>query len=210
MIVDLFELLAKRPIVHPSTLKSASFRSAPFQEGELILEVTGYPWWIGAEFHETGTVRLAFTGLTDGNAFLPIFFDEDETEFLEDLSIAATAALSWMPSELSSIYCSQPIPEPLRIYGLVQKYLMESGSRRAFEDILNGGFPLHKFLEHASSDAFLLTTAPEDLTSLVATELDRQGVAFTTQTCRTHPQARWYVSFGHTWFFCETATAAWE
>jgi len=202
--IDLFELLSKREIVHPTTLSSATFR-----EGSIRLEISGYPWWIGGAWTDRGLLTLTFKGVSGGQTNITaLLAGEDEDEFLE-LEIVPTASLHWASPERFSIYCSQPIPEPLKIHALVERYIAETGARRELGEILNGAHDLSRFLSFSSSPPFLLATGPEQLHDVLTAELERQAVAHTTHGGKGRAEARWFVALPDAWFFCEEAIAEW-
>jgi len=206
VIIDLSDLLATQKIVHPTRLSSASFR-----DDRMCLGLKGYPWWrAGADWNEEGDAVLTFTGVSSGNAGLRTLLDTEDDEFLEDFEIVPTAQLSWAQPDQCSIYCSSAVPEPIRIYEVVERYIVDTGCRRPISDLLHGAAELSRYLTFTASPPFLLVSGPQKLSEPVIDELNRQGVVHTVHGTRGHPEALWFVSFADVWFFCDGATAEYE
>ena len=205
MIVDALELLKEREIVHPSSVVSSHIEAGEFQ-----LVISGCPWWRGEREVTEGQITFRFSGVTDGQMDLPALLGREADEALEDFAVNLTSSLDWVSSEVFGIYCSAPLPDPLKVYVAVENYLLAAGASWTPIHYLNGARRLDQFLEFTASAGYLLATVPRSIRDLVVRELEAQGVHHTVVATKRYPQGRLFVRLLGSAFFCRTAVAEFE
>lgn len=202
MIYDLFDLLNEKTFSHPSTVAAAQLA-----EDTLRLTVHGYGWWRDRPTLTNGNAVLAFTGISNGNLEIPALLDLEDDEALGDFEVARSADLDWAQPATFAVYCSQPLPEPLALYDIVERWVERSGGVKAVDDFLHGTTRLSGFLASSNTNFFMLAHGPESLRPLIANELKRQNVRHQFQQARGYQESRFLVRLAaETWFFCESAT----
>lgn len=203
MIVDLPAVLARKMFSHPSFLKEARLA-----DESLRLVVNGYSWWTDKPDYSDEPVVMLFSGISEGALDLASMLDSDDDEALGDFNVLPVEDLEWMRPGAFTLYCNQPIPEPLAIYDIVERWVAPACGVREVHDFLHGAERLATFLEYAASQIFLLATGPDSLRALLVRELERQGVQHQLMPSQSQPHGGRYLVrlAGGTWFFCESAT----
>lgn len=203
MRVELTQLLAERPIVHPTKIEAISWSQA-----ELRIKLGGYPWWLndGHRSDEVGSIHLVFRYLADGSIH-PRAFDFEDDEALEGFEVLPLGASRWALPQTWSIYCSAPVPDPLRIYVSLHDFLSRQAAFMAPEDFLNQARQIGDFLNLAASQSFLLGRGPDCIRDLICDELQRQGVAHNVVRTHAGVGAKFHVRFGTSSFLCDEAFA---
>jgi hypothetical protein len=204
MKADLIELLGQREIVHPTRIVAveASHR-------QLRVTIAGYPWWRATQREEDEQVVFSFEGVEERLLDAETLLDMEEDEALEFFSVSPLPEQGWAYSDTSyATYCSEPLPEPLRLYALVDDYLWSVGAPRSARDYLNApDGSLARFCELATSSSYLVAEAPEQLHHMILAELLRQGVAHNVIASKRPANDGLFVQMGGTSFVCRSATA---
>ena len=202
MIYSLFDLLNEKTFSHPSTVEIAQVA-----DDTLRLTVRGYGWWRDQPTLKNGNAILSFTGISSGALDIPALIDPEDDEALGNFEVTRSDDLDWVQPVTFSIYCSQPLPEPLALYDVVERWVERSGGIKAVHDFLHGSTRLSTFLTYSNTNFFMLAQGPESLRPLLANELRRQNVRHQFEPGYGRPESRYLVQLAaETWFFCESAT----
>ena len=203
MKFDLPTLLAEKTFSHPSII-----RDVRLADGGLRLTVAGYSWWAERPAYSDEPVILSFSGISSGSLDLLAVLDEEDDEALGDFEIELADRLEWARPKTFSLYCSQPLPEPLAVHAIVERWVQPAQGVRGVGDFLHGAEQLSTFLTYAASQVFLLASGPDSLCPLLVGELGRQGVRHQISSFGTdYAEGRYFVRLaGGTWFFCDSAT----
>lgn len=204
MKVNLFDLLRQREIVHPT-------RITAIEAGNRQLRVTvfGYPWWQSVISSNEGRIAFLFEGIKEGLLDADTLLDMEEDEALEVFRVSPLSNEQWATVGKSyAIYCSSPLPEPLKLYALVEDYLWNIHAPRSARDYLNvPNGSLTRFGEITKSSSFLVAKAPERLHQIISAELQRQNVRHNVLTSTRPATHNLFVEMGSASFTCERATA---
>jgi hypothetical protein len=197
-------MLRQEEIGHPT-------RIAAVEAGHKRLQITvvGYPWWQSPNSSGEKKVVFSFGGIEEGLLDVTTLLDMEYDEALEPLRISPLADEEWYTGRMSyDTYCSASLPEPLRLYALVEDYLWNINAPRSAHDYLNiPNGSIMGFCEIAKSSSFLVSTAPEHLHQIILAELSTQNVPFNV-LAHDHPKTdKLFVEIGDAHFVCETATA---
>ncbi|WP_395945836.1 hypothetical protein [Brevundimonas sp.] len=203
--VDLFDLIAARPISHPTRITSFELI------GDVAtLSVEGAAWWREGHPEIEGEILFRFQGVTCGSIDLTELVDLEWDEALEGFFVERTSNLPWAQPSTVSIFCNGAIPMPLKVYKLVQDYLLDVRALRAPSDFLNGGDRLSWFLEVTRSPVHQLATAPPVIADLIIDELNDQGVPHTVTFPRGGAVAAFLIRIGDHGFLCAQVTAEFD
>lgn len=201
MLLDLVDLLAEKRFSHPNMVTSTLLT-----DDSLRLSIHGYGWWNATPGHDDRAV-MAFHGISNGSLNPAYLLDIEDDEALESFDVTPVSALDWAAPLAFALYCSQPIPDPLAVYDLVERWAERSGGVKTVQDFLHGSGRLSRFLEYARSNFFLLGQGPEGLRAPLVEELDRQGVRHQLQRASSPAEGRLFVRLTlDAWLFCEHAT----
>lgn len=200
---NLLDLLADRPIVHPTRIDAVAWR-----ERQLTIAVRGHRWWASPyeDRQVEGTISLVFNDLEDGR----LFTDElgpDDDEALEDFEVAAVSDVPWAQGCDWSIYCSGPIVEPLILFAKVHDYLRLSNSFLGPEHFLNQATNISSFVTMAKAGGFLVGRGPASIRDLICAELERQSVPHNTVHTVADTEPQYLVRLGNSAFLCHEALA---
>ncbi len=200
---DLYELLSRNPIVHPTRIEQAILRGRT-----LTLNVSGYRWWASAyeDRSEGGTINLVFDRLERG-AIQTDELDLEDDEALEDFEILKVEDTPWAQACDWSIYCSGPIDDPAAVFSVAQSYHAQHEAFLPLGHFLNHGETLARFVGLARSTSFLLGRLPAEFRDLLCAELDRQGVPHNVLRTPTDTEPNLIVRLGASAFFCGEAWA---
>lgn len=200
---DLSELLANRPIVHPTNIDGVAWHGP-----KLTITVRGFPWWKAAHDDDSaeGVIHFIFDGLAAGS-LLTDEFDSQDDEALDSFEIQPVSEVSWAQGCDWSIYCSGPVPEPLALYAMVHDHLSVSDAFFRPEHYLNQAETLSRFLAMAQSSGYLIARVPTSISDLIRGELDRQGVPHNVFKTISGTEAQYLVRIGGSAFLCQNATA---
>jgi hypothetical protein len=202
MIYGLFDLLNQRTFSHPSTVAAAQLAG-----DTLRLTVHGWGWWRERPTATNGSALLTFEGISSGAFDVPALSDPEDDEALGNFEVVRSDDLDWAQATTFAVYCSEPLPEPLAIYDVVERWAERSDGVRTVRDFLHGASRLSTFLEGAKTNFFMLARGPEGLWPLLVSELERQGVRHQFEPARGYPESPYFVRLAAgTWFFCESAT----
>ncbi len=202
MIFDLFALLTEKRFSHPSTITAALLAN-----DTLRLTVQGYGWWKEQPAYSNGNAVLSFSGISSGALDVWSLLDMKDDEALGSLEVSRSEDLDWAQPSTFTLLCSEPLPEPLAVYDLVERWVARSGGIKSVQDFLNGSARLSTFLGYASSNFFMLAQGPESLRALLADELVRQGVRHQFSPSGGQAESKYLVRLTDgTWFFCDKAT----
>lgn len=203
MIYGLFDLLNEKTFSHPSTVVGAQLA-----DDTLRLTVRGYGWWRDRPTWTNGNAILSFTGMSSGALDIPALLDQEDDESLGDFEVIRSDDLDWAQPCTFSIYCSQPLPEPLAVYDVVERWVGRSRGIKAVHDFLHGSALLSTFLASSTSNFFMLAQGPDSLRPLLESELKRQNVRHQFgEASSGYQESRYLVRLAaDTWFFCESAT----
>jgi hypothetical protein len=205
MVVDAFQLLNERKIVHPSRIVSSTVAA-----GEFRVSIAGHPWWRGSVGDGEDRISFRFSGITGGFLDLYGLLHHEEDEALEEFDISLTSTLDWAEPDQFLIYCSAPLLRPLTVYTIVEDYLLASRAHGVPSDYLNGASHLGHFLEIVTSAGYLLATVPDSIRKLVVRELEAQSIPHTVVETKVRSEGRLFVRLEASMFFCETAVAEFE
>lgn len=203
MIFDLADLLNEKRFSHSSTITVAQL------SGEsLRLTIRGYGWWKDRPTVSNGDAVLSFSGISSGSLDITALLDLEDDEALGDFEIVQSDDLDWARPTTFSVYCSEPIPEPLAVYDIVERWAERSRGIKAVHDFLHGSARLSTFLDFSKSNFFLLAHGPDSLRPLLENELNRQNVRHQFgETAGGYRESRYLVRLAaETWFFCDFAT----
>ena len=104
-------------------------------------------------------------------------------------------------------YCSEPLPDPLRLYAVVD-YLWEAGAPRSPRDYLNAPHgTLASFCAVTKTSSYLLARAPEHLDQIISAELLRKNVRHNGPAHKDRPDDGLFGELGGSSFVCQNATA---
>ncbi len=199
----LFDLLAERPIVHPTRIDAITWRGR-----ELTVDVSGHRWWADPheDRHREGALRLVFRGLEDGR-LLADELQADDDEALEDFELIPVADVPWAQASDWSIYCSGPIAEPLCLFAKVHDYLRLNDAFLGAEHFLNQATVLGRFAAATRTAGFLVARAPICIRDLICAELERQGTPFNVVQTGADTEPQYLVRLGNSAFLCHEALA---
>jgi len=202
VIFDLVALLNEKRFSHPSTITAALLAN-----DTLRLTVRGYGWWKDQPAYSNGNAVLSFSGISGGVLDVSSLLDLEDDEALGVFEVSRSEDHDWAQPHTFTLLCSEPIPEPLAIYDLVERWVARSGGIKSVQDFLNGSARLSTYLEYASSQFFMLAEGPESLRAVLSGELVRQGVRHQISPSGGRAEGRYLVRLAEgTWFFCEQAT----
>lgn len=202
MIYGLFDLLNDKTFSHPSTIVGAQLA-----DDALKLTVRGYGWWKDQPTLMNGNAVLSFTGISSGALDIPSLLDREDNESLGNFEVIRSDALDWAQPETFLVYCSQPLPEPLALYDVVERWVEQSSGIKTVHDFLHGSRRLSTFLTYSNSNFFLLARGPEGLRPLLVNELRRQDVRHQFEPVGGYPESPYLIRLAEEmWFFCESAT----
>jgi hypothetical protein len=200
---DLLELLRRQEIVHPTRIVAVEAGHR-----RLRLTIAGYPWWRTTERAEDGQVVFLFEGIEEGLLDVQTLLDFEEDEALEFVNVSPLSQHGWADGGTSfATYCSEPLPEPLALYAVVEDYLWDAGAPRSARDYLNiQDGSLARFCALTRASSYLVARAPEHLHRLVEAELARQHVAHNVIAHERPMATGLFVQIGGTSLVCESAT----
>lgn len=204
MKTDLIDLLGRTDIVHPTRIAAveASHR-------ELLIAIAGYPWWRPSKGGDEQRIVFTFEGVEEGLLDAASLLDMEENEALEDFRVSRLSEEPWADAgTVYASYCSEPLPDPLRLFAVVEDYLWDAGAPRSARDYLNvpDGY-LARFCDLARTASFLVAEAPKHVHDMIIAELRRQNVAHAVLMSERPAKRGVFVQIGGTSFVCEGATA---
>ncbi len=203
VVVQLTELLAERPIAHPSQLTGVRWTS----EG-LVLQIEGTRWWRtpygGDPTH--GRIEFIFSGLLEG-CIRPDEFDFSHDEVLEDFGLESIDDVPWAQPADFSVYASGPIPDPQALYVRLSDFLSEQGAFRRAGDYLNCAKKMSTFVELGRSGSCLVGRGPECIRALLSAELEAQCVRHNVLHTLADCSPAFVVTLGSSQFLCSQAQA---
>ena len=204
MKTDLLDLLRQREIVHPTRIAAVEV-----SHRQLRLTIAGHLWWRETERTEDEQVVFSFEGVEEGLLDAETLLDMEEDEALELFEVSPMAEQGWAHGGTSyATYCSEPLPEPLRLYAAVEDYLWDVGAPRSARDYLNVPHgSLTRFCELTKAGSYLVAEAPEHLHHIISAELLRQDVTHNVIANERPSNHGLFVQIGGTSFVCESATA---
>jgi hypothetical protein len=168
MKTDLLELLNRTNIVHPTRI--VGIEASHLQ---LRIKVSGNQWWRNDGGAEEGQIVFTFDGIGEGLLDPKTLFDMEKDKALEIFEVSLLSEKEWANAGTSfATYCSEPLPDPLQLYLIIEDYLWNAGALRSARDYLNipNGSLLH-FCEIAGTGSYLLAEAPPRIHELVLEEL---------------------------------------
>lgn len=205
MRVELYELLQRRRIVHPTTI--TAFEAA---EDGLRMSVSGYAWWLGREDYDIRrTITFTFEDIMEGFTYLPVIRSADN-EALEDFEVGLLDDYAWARPATFAIYCNAPLGKPMRLYAKVHDFLHVANAARGPEDFLNACDSLAQFVEVTARRSYLLARGPEVIRRLICEELESQDVPFTVLDQDARAATGLLVRLDGAAFTCERATAEFD
>lgn len=198
----LIELLAERPIVHPTHVEAMAWDG-----GELRITVRGHAWWAAPYGPpKEGVIRFIFSHLSEGSLDVAdLNFHDDEA--LEDFSVVSVEPENWAGPMEWSIFCSGPIPAPLDLYIRLQDFLAAEEAFRGPADFLNRASTLSAFKDMAGSAGFLLARGPASVRDVLCAELARQGVPHNVVHTQPDTAGDILVRLGGSAFLCHVVEA---
>lgn len=209
MKVGLLELLESRPIVHPTIITSLNLI-----ESQLVVSLTGHPWWREGPSLENVPYQFHFEEVSDGfidAALGSQVFGEQDNEALEYFSVQSLKNVGWAQSATCELFCSGALKSPLSLYSKLERYLEKAGAFKQPKDFLNcgqGAVPITTFAKIASESSFLLACVPEELCALLTDELDQQGVPHNVvRRADARVESRLHVRLDNSDFLCGFASA---
>lgn len=133
----------------------------------------------------------------------------DYDEALETLQVSPSSEQEWADGGTSfATYCSEALPEPLKLYVLVEDHLWGAGAPRSARHYLNVPHgSLAGFCKGTATGSYLLAAAPERLHHIISAEVLRQSVRHTVLVRERPPTQGLFVRIGGCSFVCESATA---
>lgn len=206
--INLISLLARREIVHPSSIISAEL----VNEQKLSINIKGVPWWRDVlKAGDESVIAFVFDGVTDGCLDLGII-DSEYDEALESFKIFYAEDCDWAQEYGFEIYCSAPLQDPFKLYSIVSDYVIGNRSMFGVTDYLNtgAGHYLHNFEKIVTSRSYMLARAPKVLCEKICSELDRQGVKYKTSASCIRNVGKIVVQLEGSTFFCSNAVAVYD
>ena len=203
MQIDLYELLQHRQIIHPTFIKRFDGTA-----GEFRISIKGYPWWsLDSQNTAEGEITFIFRGVHESLIrMMDLFMLDDEA--LEYFDISPLEGHDWAQPSRSSIYCSSPLPDPLRLYAKVEEHLWQAEACKGARDYLNmNGGSLNRFQKITSSNSYLLAHVPDSICQIICEELERQSVPFSILSVRAPCDEGYLVRLGRSSFICREALA---
>jgi len=200
---DLCELLAERPILHPTRIDGVTWRGR-----KLIIAARGYRWWEKpyVDRQAEGAISFVFDDIGVGS-LLTDELNVDDDEALEDFEVKLVSEIPWAQACDWSIYCSGPISQPLILYSRVHDFLRSSGAFLTSEHFLNLAADLSRFTAMAQSNGFLVGRGPSCIRDLICDELVRQSVPHNVVNTVADTEPVFLVRLGGSAFFCQSAQA---
>lgn len=200
---DLLDLLAERPIVHPTTIDAVRWSGS-----QLTIEVRGHRWWASPyeDRHAEGAIRLVFSGLEEG-CLLTDELQPNDNEALDDFEVLSVSDVPWAQPSEWSIYSSGPIDDPLSLFSKVHDYLCLNEAFLRAENFLNQAASLSAFTAMTQTSGFLVGRGPAAVRDLICAELGRQGVAHNVIHSAADMEPRYLVRLGNSAFLCHEAVA---
>ncbi len=204
MQTELLTLLRQRSIVHPSQIVAVEV-----SHRTLRITLQGSPWWRSDDTKDVERLIFSFIGFGEGLLDPETLFDMKDDEALEIFSVTPLSVKTWAFGSASfQTYCTEPLPEPLNLYAIVEDYLWHAGAPRTARDYLQiPDGSLSRFCELTKSSVFLVAHAPQQLNQLIVGELWRQNVAHNVVTTVRRPEQGLFVMLGGARFVCESAIA---
>ena len=202
--VDLYSLLDRYKIVHPTRLSACTATN-----GQLRLDLNGWAWWKPeADRSEEGQIAFVFVRPTSGVINVELFSecgDVQSDEILDDFDISRIKEGDWSDHPNISIYGSAAMPNPTALIERLEKHLMAWNSYMRPENFLNGDKT--KFSAITQTSAYLIAYAPGGVAEVICHELDRQGAPYYCHRGpRTHDN-RFHIYWAGYSFKCEAAYA---
>ena len=176
---------------------------------QLRLTIAGYPWWRRGAGNGEEQIVFSFGGVEEGLLEVSTLLDREDDEALELFSVSRLSEELWAECGTSySTYCSEPLPNPLKLYALIEDYIWSTGAPRSARDYLNiPDGSLSRFCEIVKTRSFLVAEAPQQIHELILSELRRQNVSHNVLTNQRHPNSNLFVQLGGGSFVCEHAEA---
>ncbi|MBB5712793.1 hypothetical protein [Sphingomonas xinjiangensis] len=204
MKTNIVDLLRDFEIVHPTRVVAVEAGHR-----QLRLTIAGYPWWRSGTGGGEAQIVFSFGGVEEGLLEVGTLLDMEEDEALEGFSVSRLSEELWAESGTSySTYCSGPLPNPLRLYALVEDQIWSTGAPRSARDYLNvPDGSLSRFCETVNTRSFLVAEAPQQIHELIVAELRRQNVPHNVLTNRRHSNSNLFVQIAGGAFVCESAEA---
>lgn len=202
--IDLAVLLRDRQVCHPSRITAVVLKDRNLQ-----VRVSGYPWW-NDKADPGCDHRIRFVFGCVGQGGLDFWdFDPEFNRALEPFSVIASDDLPWAQSSGSAIYCSTPLPKPLKIYLAINDFLASYSAFRQAEQYLNCQHDgkLTTFIQTTQTNSYLLGQFPPAMRDIVIAELDEQKVRYSELPRVFEKPERLLVTIQGSQFFCETAEA---
>lgn len=200
---NLMDLLADRPIVHPTRIDAVVWRGR-----HLIIHVRGHRWWASPyeDRQSEGAISLVFNGLEYGRLFTDELQSDDD-EALEDFEVLSVSDVPWAQASRWSIYSSGSVAEPLALFSKVHNYLQQKQAFLGADRFLNQATDLSQFAATVQSSGALVGQGPTPIRDLICTELERQRVPHNVVQTVPDVEARYLVRLGDSGFLCQEAFA---
>lgn len=206
MKTDLLEFLAKNEIHHPTRVEKLSFENSSGR-----LHLVGRGWWLD-ELGDREDVRIEFRfeGIEDARISEEWFLTDDYDEALENFSVERMREQEWAVGNAISIYCSEPLKDPLSIYSILDEHLRHSGCPHHIENYLHMSHTLKSFVEFVQASFYLLFEGNSSLSRPVLRELERQGVKHSVVEHKRDEDSRLLVTWGRGYLICRSAFAIYD
>jgi len=200
---NLMDLLADKPIVHPTRIDAVVWRGR-----QLTIHVRGHRWWASPyeDRLSEGAISLVFNGLEDGRLFTDQLQPDDDGA-LAGFKVLPVSDVPWAQASRWSIYSSGPIAEPLALFAKVHDYLQQTQAFLGADRFLNQATDLSRFVATVQSSGALVGQGPTPIRDLICTELERQRVPHNVVQTVPDVEARYLVRLGDSGFLCQEAFA---
>jgi hypothetical protein len=205
MLVDVKELLTTRRIHHPATCQFIGV-----VDGTLVLRFRGVPWWRPQfQFTDEADIEFRFENVEGGQFEFHHFYDLDWHDALEIFSVQSAKEVAWFGQEQTSIFCSAPLSDPIKIFAIVHDFLVEQDALYRVSKYLNA-HTISRFVELACYNGFFLGGFPSVLADMICAELRTQNVAYTQFSGVRKDHDKLLVNLEGTQFFCSSAVAVFD
>lgn len=203
MKIDLLKFLAENEIHHPTRVERLNLHSS-----SASLHLIGRGWWLDEPGdREDVRIEFRFDRIEDARISEEWFLSDDYNEALENFSVERMHEQEWAVGNAVSIYCSEPLKDPLSVYSILEEHLAHSGCPNRIENYLHMSHTLKSFVEFVQARCYLLFEGNSSLSRPVLRELERQGVKHSVVEHNNDEDSRLYVVWGCGYLICRSAYA---
>jgi hypothetical protein len=200
---QLFSLLKTNPILHPTVV-----RQITVSNGTITMDLTGFPWWLpsgDANSKDTMSATIEFTSVSRANLTGHCLNRDVFCEDLDTFEIFQLDQVSWNKGNISSVFCSEPVRDPISVFAALEGFLMQSGCPFDCSEFFNCGETINGFVDLTKSASFEIAKGPSAICDVVSEALAQQGVRHTTTRSENRFATGYMIQWWDGYFICESA-----